>query len=277
MKDKKSKNKTQGNNNENNVSDSNQNINNVSNAKSDSIHSPSNSSFSINRTNLISNDSNLNQSEERKNSDEQIDKIKIESIQKHEQSKDKLKADEKNNDNENNNNLIFIRKNFKFDEYEKNKFEDKIKTINYIEDASEIIGNSFEYDTINYIFEQIYSISSIKDFSIIYNFKPNIATINKIFDKHKLYQLEKIQFDFIIIDLKISDLLKFLKVISPGIHPNSKMSFSFDNKIFNLDELENLSFTNENKNTNERIDILGEIGVNIFNEDAFTILINIRL
>jgi hypothetical protein len=57
---------------------------------------------------------------------------------------------------------------------------------------------------------QLYSCSIHKDFFIIYDFSPDIGKINRLFKKHELYELNKIQFDFIVKDLKIAELIKFL-------------------------------------------------------------------
>ena len=69
-----------------------------------------------------------------------------------------------------------------------------------------------------------------------------------------------------IVNLRISDLIKLIIDIYPGIHPNSKISLNIKNNNFlSLEELNKLK--NQKENDEERIDILGEIGVNIFNEE----------
>ena len=98
------------------------------------------------------------------------------------------------------------------------KGEEK-KSISYYEDVSEINGNAFENDSIHYILQKIYTIAKNKDFSIIYNIEPNIEKINSIFKgNNKLYTLDKIQLDFIILNLKIADLIEFLIENYSGIH-----------------------------------------------------------
>ena len=169
--------------------------------------------------------------------------------------------------------MIFIKKNFKFEEYEakiqgiEKEKEKKIKSISYYEDVSEINGNAFENDSIHYIFQKIYSVAKNKDFSIIYNIEPNIKKVNSIFEGNdKLYTLDKIQFDFIILNLKIADLIEFLIENYYIIHSNSKLRFAFKNKkFFTLEDLNSLK--EDKKICEERIDIIGESGVNIFNEE----------
>ena len=215
------------------------------NSKSSGQNSSSSSSFSVNKSNLI----DINKS---------IDK-----------SKENVKTEKNIIDKEEN--MIFIKKNFNFSEYEtkikgiEKEKEKKIKSINYYEDDSEIKGNGFEYDSINYIFQKIYSIATNKDFCITYNIEPNIDKVNSIFKgNNKLYKLDKIQFDFIILNLKVADLIEFLIDNYSAIHSNSKLGFAFKkNKFFNLEDLYSLK---GEKISEERIDIIGESGVNIFNE-----------
>ena len=138
------------------------------------------------------------------------------------------------------------------------------KIIRFFEDTSEVNGNSFEYDTINYIFKHLSSITSDKNFFIINNIYPDMDKINNIFQEFNLPVINKIQFDFLIINLKISDLIKLLIEIYPGIHPNSKIFLNSKDKDFlSLDELNKLK--KDKENDEERIDLIGEIGINIFN------------
>ena len=100
----------------------------------------------------------------------------------------------------------------------------------------------------------------------MYNLTPDIDKINPIFGKYGLFIIKKIQFDFMIVNLRISDLIKLIIDIYPGIHPNSKISLNIlNNNFLSLEELNNLK--KQKENDEERIDILGEIGVNIFNEE----------
>ena len=255
-----------------NIEDKNNKNNNIS----DSYHSDSNSSFSINKSNTIIINTSLDKNEGDKKLEDNNSKGDVENLNKQtnltfnpEANISTILNEYKNK--EKNKNMVFIGKNFNFKEYEKKiigmemEKEKKIKSISYYEDNSEINGNSFEYDCINYVFQKIYSVSTNKEFSIIYNLIPNVDKINKVFNGYGLYTLDKIQFDFIIVDLKISELIKFLKEILPGIHPNSKMNVIFGNKnFFSTEDLNNLEI--EKENSDEKIDIFGEIGVNIFNE-----------
>ena len=112
------------------------------------------------------------------------------------ESKEELKSEEKTNSKQTQKSLdgkenekellVFLKKDFKFEDYKNTKkgteIGNKIKCIRYIEDSTEINGTSFEYDSINYIFKQIYSITSDRNFSIVYDFSPDIKEIN-IFPK----------------------------------------------------------------------------------------------
>ena len=168
------------------------------------------------------------------------------------------KNDEKINDVEFKN--LVIKKNINFHD---NK---EVKVIRYYEDNYELAGTNFEIDTVYYLFKILFSISPKNDFSILYNLTPDIDKINPIFGKYGLFIIKKIQFDFMIVNLRISDLIKLIIDIYPGIHPNSKISLNIKNNNFlSLEELNKLK--NQKENDEERIDILGEIGVNIFNEE----------
>ena len=205
-------------------------------------------SFSRNKSNLFS----IN-----KSSDKGMKNIKKE--------EDNIRLDKEN--------MIFIKKNFKFEEYEtkikgiEKEKEKKLKSISYYEDDSEFNSNGFEFDSIYYILKKLCSVAKNKDFSIIYNIEPNIQKVNSIFKgNNKLYILDKIQFDFIILNLKIANLIEFLIDNYSIIHSNSKLVFAFkDNKFFSLEDLNSLKA--DEKISQERIDIIGESGVNIFNEE----------
>ena len=201
-----------------------------------SYESKSSLSFSINKSNLA----DLNKSSDK--------------------SKENIKAKE---------NMMFIKKNFAPEEYETKikDIEKEKRNISYYEDDSEINGNAFENDSIHYIFKKLYSVAKNNDCSIIYNIEPNIEKINSIFKgNNKLYTLDKIQLDFIILNLKIADLIEFLIENYSIIHSNSKLVFAFkDNKFFSLEDLNSLKA--DEKISQERIDIIGESGVNIFNEE----------
>ena len=72
--------------------------------------------------------------------------------------------------------------------------------------------------------------------------------------------------DFVIINLKISDLIKLLIDLFPLTHSNSKMSFYIKEKnTITFDDLYRLDSLK--RNSDERIDIIGKIGINIFNEE----------
>ena len=257
-----------------------QDNNSNSQIKNNSSNSGSNPYFSLNRTNLYDSNFSPNNSQEIKNNDSKD----LKNDQKNKDININLEKKVKSIENVNNiqndklneikkkekkyENLIFFRKDYNFDNNGRKKDNlgsmNKEMEIRNFEDTSKILGKGFEYDTINYIFMQIYSVAVNKDFSIVYNFSPDMEKINQIFKAHELYTLNDIQFDFIINNLVISDFIKLLINIYPGIHPNSKLGFIFKNKFFTLENLISLEQNEEYKN--EKIDIIGEVGKNIFNE-----------
>ena len=199
--------------------------------------------FLFNASNLFDNYS-LNESKDNKilQKDDEFGNKKKDNLKK---DKEQLNENEELIIEENReHNLLFLRKGFKFEGFEEKKeMENKEKGINEkekikinivksYEDTSYFNGKSFEYDSISYIFKKIYTISINKDFSILYDFIPENDKINYIFDKNRLYKLNDIQFDFIIKDLKISELLQFLIDVYSGIHPNSKINFINGEKFF---------------------------------------------
>ena len=211
------------------------------------------SDIKINNENL--NKSQISKKEEKKekNYNENINEVT---------NKDENKSKNKEED------LLYLKKDFKFEDIVEKKLSEKtnkVKVIRSFEDTSEINGKSFEYDTINYIFQKIYTNSINKDFYITYDYSPDMNVINNIFKEHKLLELKGIQFDFIVNDLRISELINFLIDIHLGIYPNSKISFINSNKFFSRDDL--IKLKNKEEFINERIDIIGEVGINIFNED----------
>jgi len=246
------------NNNKNEDVKNNKNINNSNSKNSSSSFSYSSSLFfSINTSNLFD---YLSENKSLKNDNQTQEDNKNE--------EQNLNKDKEFNIKKNNEDLLFLRKDFKFEDFDEKKGIEKtkkIKIIRSLEDTSEINGKSFEYDTINYIFQKIYTNSINKDFYITYDFHPDMDKINIILKNHGLLELKGIQFDFIINDLRISELIDFLIDIHLGILPNSKISFVKDNNFFSIEDLNALK--NKEEYSNERIDIIGEVGVNIFNED----------
>jgi len=144
--------------------------------------------------------------------------------------------------------------------------DDKKNELVFLEDGSNLKGKSFENNnTINYLLEVLYCISKDKNYKIIADFKPNLVALNNIFKKNGLRDINKIQFDFLICNLLIEDLISLFIQIFPSIHFNSSVDFSKTNKKFlDINDLEGLK--KEYKGKRERIDIMGEVGLNIFNE-----------
>ena len=205
--------------------------------------------------------SNINKDKENKTIDlkkvskEKIITSKIESkkIEKQKYGDNQLSSSKYKN--------IVIKTDINFD------YNEKKQLIKYYGDNSELVGKSFEKDTVNYIFEHLYRISTNKDFSLIYDLSPEMKKINSIYkDDPNFFFVDDIQFDFLILNLKISELLQFMIDIYPNIHPNSKLSLNI--KKNNFPSIEDLnSLIKKKEYYEERIDIIGEIGVNILNEE----------
>lgn len=142
----------------------------------------------------------------------------------------------------------------------------KKKKLKFYEDILGLEGNSFECDTIKFIFKCLLSISDDKHFSFFYDFTQNKEKKNQIFEQNNLFSVDEIQMDFLFTNLKISDLIQLLIDIFPLILSNSKISFNLkNNNNLTLNDLHTLK--NIKKESNEKIDIIGEIGINIFNEE----------
>ena len=138
--------------------------------------------------------------------------------------------------------------------------------IKFYDEISNIEGASFEFDTIKFIYQRLLSVSEDKNYSLLYDFRIKKEQLNKIFKDNKLFPIDDIQMDFVIINLKISDLIKLLIDLFPLIHSNSKMSFDIKEKnTITFDDLYRLDSLK--RNSDERIDIIGKIGINIFNEE----------
>ena len=149
--------------------------------------------------------------------------------------------------------------NFSKDEMEKNQ-------IKFYDELSGLEGGSFEADTIKFIFARLLSISKDKNYSLLYDFKPDKKQLNAIFKRNHAFEIDDIQMDFVILNLKVSDFIELLIDIFPFLHSNSKINFDMkDKNIITLDDLNKLKYIK--KDSDEKIDIIGEIGINVFNED----------
>lgn len=224
--------------------------------------------FSLSKTSFLSQNSNLKDFSREENQDKLINEINSQISSMDEESKidgeNKIKNFEILKPKEEKNNkkvkkIIVIKKDIDFENYEDNK-----NKIRFFDEASTVNGMSFEYDSINYIFKLLFKISTSKTFSLMYNVSPEINKINTIFEKYNLFIIDKIQMDFIIINLKISELIELLISLYPGIHPNSKISLDINREFITLEDLNKLK--DEMKEKEDKIDIIGEVGINIFNE-----------
>jgi len=135
-----------------------------------------------------------------------------------------------------------------------------------LKDGSSLKNENFKDSIINYILEILYNISKDKKYKLFVGFTPKIVDLNNIFKKNGLNEISEIQFDFIICDLLIEDLISLFIQIFPSIHFNSSMDFSKVNKEFlDINDLEGLK--KEYKGKRERLDLMGKISLNTFNEN----------
>ena len=224
--------------------------------------------FSISKTSFLSENSNIKGFSKEENQDKLINEVNSQILSMDEESKidreNKIKNFEILKPKEEQKSkkvkkIIVTKKDIDFEDYEDNK-----NTIRFFDEASTINGMPFEYDTINYIFKLLFKISTSKTFSLMYNVSPEMNNINTIFEKYKLFIIDTIQMDFIIINLKISELIDLLISLYPGIHPNSKISLDINREFITLEDLNKLK--EEMKEKEDKIDIIGEVGINIFNE-----------
>ena len=156
-----------------------------------------------------------------------------------------------------------------------NKDLDKIKEgynkfphnnrINYFDVTNKMKGDSFEYSTIKYIFELLNCISKNNDFHFYTNIKPDVNKINRIFKEHKINtEIKDIQIDFCIYNLLFTDFVNLIIYLSKNIFNYSKLKSNIFNHEITYSKL--LDIKNEKKYAYLRVDIIGEIGTNIYNE-----------
>ena len=89
--------------------------------------------------------------------------------------------------------------------------------------------------------------------------------INKIFRKYQLEEIDDIELDFQIVNLKVKDFIDILIYLFPNyINLGSLKMKPFEK---NMDFNESLEMRKKYKESFECIDIFGEIGVNVIIED----------
>ena len=154
-----------------------------------------------------------------------------------------------------------------FSKIEKDIKSGKEKKIIDFEDCNNFSGNSFKNSTIKYMFEIVNCFATTKDFDFYSNLKPDCKLIDKIFDIHNLPKIESIQIDFAIYNLLLTDFLNVIIYFYNNIFNFEDLNhelFKGKQKI-NLDDLKNMRDAPDSQY--KRVDIVGEIGLNIFNED----------
>ena len=169
------------------------------------------------------------------------------------------KSKKLNIENSTENNLIVNNENIT--EENKKLLNEHINNDNINNENMNKENKKFNDEKVSFIFKHLFSISTSNNYSLLYNISPNIDKLNSIFGQYDLFTIDSIQMDFQILNIKSIDLLQFLEEIYPGIHNNSKISIGNFHSINDLNELKKSM-----ENSIERFDIIGEIGVNVWNE-----------
>ena len=264
------------------------NLNNIENSK-DKQHAQSminDSNNKINNNNIIEilNDKKNSKSMNEKSDDKQFNNSNVENSNdrkyKKENDKDESKSIIDNSSNMSFNMNIFQGKLQKKVEFIEEIISQKQNLLNqiinenneptehrvkYFDDLNYLSGIQFESAGIKYIFQLLNCLSLKQDFNFYYNIDINSNILNKVFEKYKLKEVQKVQLDFVISDLKIIDFVNMLIYLYPNIIDLNNLIKKPFEKGMDLNTLENLR--NKYKNSHKKIDIFGEIGYNIFNED----------
>ena len=135
--------------------------------------------------------------------------------------------------------------------------------LTYFVDTNNLSGNKFEKAGIKYIFELLNCLSIKQDFNFYYDIVIKEDKFKKIFKN--LDEVKGIQLDFVINDLRIIDLINMLIYLYPNIIDLNNLKEKPFEKGMDFNKLKILRA--KYKRSQKRIDIFGEIGKNIFNED----------
>ena len=146
-----------------------------------------------------------------------------------------------------------------------NSKKSKNNRISYFNDCIGFTGRAFENFATKYIFELVNCLSFNRDFIFYSNIIPDVKIINKIFNKHGLSSIEEVQIDFCIYNLLMIDFINILLYLYYNIFEIDNLKFDHFSKIINIDELKKMKDDPNSKII--RLDIIGEAGVNIYNED----------
>jgi len=115
------------------------------------------------------------------------------------------------------------------------------------------------------MFDLINCLSINQDFFFYYNIKIKSEKINPTFEKYNLKKVSDIQLDLVIYDLKIIDLVNLLIYLYPNILDFRNLKRKPFEKNMTFEKL--VKMREKYKKIPKRIDIFGEIGTNIYNED----------
>ena len=160
---------------------------------------------------------------------------------------------------------IISQKEFILQQLIKENNESNNNMLSYFVDTNNLSGEQFERSGIKYIFQLIKCISVKQDFCFYYNVVISPNNLNTVFNKYKLIPVEKVQLDFVISDLKIGDFINMLIYLYPNILNLDNLKKNPFKKEMDFDSLINLR--NQYIKSNEKIDVFGEVGQNIFNEE----------
>ena len=138
--------------------------------------------------------------------------------------------------------------------------------LTYFDDINNLIGGAFEQSSVKFIFEIINSLSLNQDFYFHYNIRIKSEQINSIFRKYGLKEVNDIQIDFAIYNLKVIDLVNMLIYLFPNIIDFNNLKLYPFEKNMNFDKL--IEMRKKYKKSDKRIDVLGEIGANVFSDEG---------
>ena len=154
-----------------------------------------------------------------------------------------------------------------FQKFEKEIKVENEKQLSYFEDCNNLSGICFESATIKYMFELVNCISTAKDYDFYTNIKPDIRLIDNIFISYNLPKINDIQIDFAIYNILFEDFLNVLIYLYNNIYNFDHMKKDIFKNIEKVDLTQLNELAKEINNKNMRLDIIGEIGVNVFNEN----------
>ena len=157
--------------------------------------------------------------------------------------------------------IIFQQESFLSQIIRENNEKDEEITYN----RNNIRGRSYENYIIQFIHDLLNCFSSKDEFNYYNNKTIKTEVINKIFRKYQLEEIEDIELDFEIVNLKIRDFIDILIYLFPNYINLGNLKMKPFEKNMDFNEL--LEMKEKYKESLECIDIFGEIGVNVITED----------